>query len=104
MLKFLKRSKPGLIGLDISSSAIKLLELGLGPDGYVVESYGAEPLPENAVVEQEIVDLDAVSEAIKRLKSTTKAKAKAVAVAVAGSAVITKTIEVPASLKEDQIE
>ena len=104
MLKFLKRSKPGLIGLDISASAIKLLELSLGPDGYVVESYGAEPLPEDAVVEQDIVDLEAVSEAIQRLKKTTKANAKSVAVAVAGSAVITKTIEVPASLKEDQIE
>ena len=104
MLNFPKRSKRGLIGLDISASAIKLLELSLGPDGYVVERYGAEPLPENALVEQEIVDIEAVSNAIKRLKASTKAKSKAVAVAVAGSAVITKIIEVPASLKEDQIE
>ena len=104
MLKLLQGSKSGLLGLDISASAIKLLELSLGPQGYVVESYGVEALPENALVEQEIVDVEAVSSAIKRLKATTKAKPKSVAVAVAGSAVITKTIEVPASLKEEQIE
>jgi type IV pilus assembly protein PilM len=99
MLKLFGSRKPGLVGIDISASAIKLLELSRDDEGWVVESYGAEPLPENTVVEQNIVDIDAVAEAIKRLQSSTKFKAKLAAVAVAGSAVITKTIEVPASLK-----
>ncbi len=72
--------------------------------GGSLKAMAAEPLPENTVVEQNIVDIDAVAEAIKRLQSSTKFKAKLAAVAVAGSAVITKIIEVPASLKENQIE
>ena len=104
MLKLFGGRKPGLVGLDISASAIKLLELSCDDEGYVVESYGAEPLPENTVVEQNIVDVEAVAEAIKRLQASTQFKSKLAAVAVAGSAVITKTIEVPASLKENQIE
>ena len=104
MLKLFGGRKLGLVGLDISASAIKLLELSRDDGGYVVESYGAEPLPENTVVEQNIVDVDAVAEAIKRLQASTQFKSKLAAVAVAGSAVITKTIEVPASLKENQIE
>ena len=104
MLNLFGGRKLGLVGLDISASAIKLLELSGGDGGYVVESYGVEPLPENTVVEQNIVDVAAVAEAIKRLQASTQFKSKAAAVAVAGSAVITKTIEVPASLKENQIE
>ena len=67
MLKLFGGRKSGLIGLDISASAIKLLELSRDDGGYVVESYGVEPLPENTVVEQNIVDVAAVAEAIKRL-------------------------------------
>ena len=51
MLKLFGGRKPGLVGIDISASAIKLLELSRDDGGYVVESYGAEPLPENTVDE-----------------------------------------------------
>ena len=45
------RSKARLVGIDISASAIKLLELSRDDGGYVVEGYGAEPPPENTVDE-----------------------------------------------------
>ena len=76
MLKLFGGRKPGLVGLDISASAIKLLELSRDDGGYVVESYGVEPLPENTVVEQNIVDVEAVAEAIKRLQASTQFKSK----------------------------
>ncbi len=104
ILSVLSGRKPSLVGLDISPSAVKMLELSFDGEGYVVENYGAEPLPENTIVEQNIVDLEAVSHAIRQLKKSTKFNAKLVAVAVAGSSVITKTIEVPATLKDNQIE
>jgi len=93
-----------MLGLDISSTSVKLLELSRSGGEYKVESYGVEPLPENAVVEKNISDVEGVGEAIQRLVERCKAKAKTAAVAVAGSAVITKTIEMTATLSEDEME
>ncbi|MFT7256597.1 MAG: type IV pilus assembly protein PilM, partial [Candidatus Azotimanducaceae bacterium] len=93
-----------MLGLDISSTSVKLLELSRSGGKYRVESYGVEPLPENAVVEKNISDVEGVGEAIQRLIERAKTKVKLAAVAVAGSAVITRTIEMPANLSEDEME
>ncbi|MEX0941924.1 MAG: pilus assembly protein PilM [Pseudomonadales bacterium] len=93
-----------MLGLDISSTSVKLLELSRSGGKYRVESYGVEPLPENAVVEKNIADVEGVGEAIQRLVARSKTKVKDAAVAVAGSAVITKTIEMSANLSEDEME
>jgi type IV pilus assembly protein PilM len=93
-----------MLGLDISSTSVKLLELSKSGGEYRVESYGVEPLPENAVVEKNISDVEGVGEAIQRLVERCKTKVKLAAVAVAGSAVITKTIEMTATLNEDEME
>ena len=93
-----------MLGLDISSTSVKLLELSKSGGGYQVESYGVEPLPENAVVEKNISDVEGVGDAIARLVERSKTKVKLAAVAVAGSAVITKTIEMTAALSEDEME
>ena len=93
-----------MLGLDISSTSVKLLELSRSGGQYQVESYGVEPLPENAVVEKNISDVEGVGEAIARLIERCKTKVKLAAVAVAGSAVITKTIEMGATLSDDEME
>ena len=93
-----------LLGLDISSTSVKLLELSRSGPRYRVESYGVEPLPPNAVVEKNISDVEGVGDAVKRLIGRTKASSRTCAVAVAGSAVITKTIEMDASLSDDEME
>ena len=93
-----------LLGLDISSTSVKLLELSKSGARYRVESYGVEPLPPNAVVEKNISDVEGVGDAVKRLIARTKASSRMSAVAVAGSAVITKTIEMDASLSDDDME
>jgi type IV pilus assembly protein PilM len=69
-----------------------------------VEAYAVEPLPPNAVVEKNISDVDGVGEAIKRVISRAKSPCKGAAVAVAGSAVITKTIEMDSSLSDEDME
>ncbi len=99
------RSKSNvLLGLDISSTSVKLLEISKNSDRYRVESYAVEPLPPNAVVEKNISDVEGVGEAIKRVLSRSKSSAKQAAVAVAGSAVITKTIEMDAAMSDDDME
>ena len=95
---------PSLIGVDISSTAVKLLQLTQVGQRYRVEHYAVEPLPPNAVVEKNIVEVEAVGEAIRRALNRSGAKIKQAAAAVAGSAVITKMIPMPADLSEDDME
>ncbi len=95
---------PPLVGLDISSTAVKLLQLSQAGNRYRVEHYAVEPLPPNAVVEKNIVEVEAVGEAIRRAVQRSGLKVKNAAVAVSGSAVITKVIPMPADLTEDDLE
>jgi len=99
-----KNSSNMLLGLDISSTSVKLLEISRSGARYRVEAYGVEPLPPNAVVEKNISDVEGVGDAVKRLVGRAKASSRVCAVAVAGSAVITKTIEMDAALSDDDME
>ena len=99
-----KPKKPPVLGLDISSTAVKLLELGKSGDRLRVESYAVEPLPPNSVIEKNISDVEAVGEAIKRVVKRSGSRTRFAAAAVAGSAVITKTVSMPANLSEDELE
>lgn len=104
MLKLFGGNKPAILGLDISTTAVKLLELSKSGNRYRVESYAVEPLPPNSVIEKNISDVDAVGEAIKRAVKRSGTKLKDAAAAVAGSSVITKVISMPAALSDDDME
>ncbi|MDG6400437.1 pilus assembly protein PilM [Pseudomonas quasicaspiana] len=93
-----------LLGIDISSTSVKLLELSRSGTRYKVESYAVEPLPANAVIEKNIAELEGVGNALARVLAKARTSVKSVAVAVAGSAVITKTIEMDAGLSDDDME
>lgn len=93
-----------LLGIDISSTSIKLLELSRQGNRYRVEAYAVEPLPANAVTEKNIAELDGVGQALSRVLIKARTSLKNVAVAVAGSAVITKTLEMEAGLSDDEME
>ncbi len=104
ILGFLERKAKPVLGLDISSTSVKLLSLSKQGDRYRVEHYAVKALPPNAVVEKNINDFEAVAEVIKQAVQQSKAKIELAAVAVAGSAVITKMIEMPAGLSDDAME
>jgi type IV pilus assembly protein PilM len=95
---------PPLVGLDISSTAVKLLQLSQSGGRYRIEHYAVEPLPPNAVVEKNIVEVEAVGEAIRRAVQRSGIKSKFAAAAVAGSAIITKVLPMQADLSEDELE
>ena len=102
---FLFKSKqPAIVGVDISSTSVKLLELSRTGSGFKVESHAVEPLPAEAVAEKAIQDVEAVGEALRRAVKKSGTKARLAAVAVPGSAVITKIITMPASLSDDDME
>jgi len=100
----LGKKSSAVLGVDISSSSVKLLELSKQGDRYRVESYAVEPLSANAVVEKNITDVEAVGDALKRVTSKARSSAKQVAVAVSGSAVITKLIQMNGGLNEFEME
>jgi type IV pilus assembly protein PilM len=100
---FNKKSVP-VLGIDISSTSVKLLALSRNGDNYTVESYGVVPMPPNSVIEKNIHEVSAVADTILKLVEQSKTKLTHAAVAVAGSAVITKVIEMDAELSEDNME
>ena len=104
MFQFLPRKHRPLLGLDITTSSIKLIELSMAGGQYRVESYAAEPTPQNAVNEKTIVDADAVGEAIARAAKRAGASSREVAIAISGDAAITKVIQMPRSLRESELE
>ncbi len=98
------RSPQSLLGIDISSSVVKVLELGLKGGKYSVESYAVEPLPSNAVVESKIENKEDVAAAIRRAVKRSGSKVKDAAVAVPANSAITKIISYPASLSDREME
>jgi type IV pilus assembly protein PilM len=100
---FQNRHRP-VIGLDITTSSIKLIELSKSGDQYRVESFAAEAAPPSAINEKAIVDSAAVGEAIRRAVKKAGARTKEVAVAISGDAAITKLIQLPNSLRKNELE
>jgi type IV pilus assembly protein PilM len=98
-----KKHRP-LIGLDITTSSVKLIELG-GSDGqYRVESYAAEATPQNSVNEKAVVDPTSVGDAVRRAVKRSGARSRECAIAISGDAAITKIIQMPGSLAENELE
>src|SRR5512147_187933 len=96
---------PPLFGLDISSSSVKMLEIvDAGKGAYRVERYAIEPLARDAVVDGNINNLEAVTDAVRRAHKRLGTRTKYVAMAVPTGAVISKKIVVPASLREEELE
>ncbi len=96
--------KAGLIGLDITATSVKLLELKPTKKGFKVISYAVEPLPANAVNEKNLQDVEAVGEAIRQAVKRSGTRTKACAVAVPSAMVITKVIQMDDSLKDHEMD
>ncbi len=94
-----------LIGLDISSSAVKMVELANdGKDGYRVERYSIEVLPRDVVADGNIVNLEAAAETVRRAWRKLATSTRLVAAALPASHVITKKIIVAAGQREEELE
>jgi len=92
-----------VLGIDITTTVVKLLELSKLGDNYRVESYMVAPLPRDAVVDKHITDVAIISEAIKKAVERSGTDLKQAAVAVGGSSVITKLINLPADLTDGEM-
>ncbi|MGQ9645255.1 MAG: type IV pilus assembly protein PilM [Thermodesulfobacteriota bacterium] len=87
--------KKDVLGLDIGSSSVKLVELNRAKGGFKLENLGLSPLPPEAIVDGALMDSVTIIDAIRELVSTTKTKRKDVVTSVSGHSVIVKKITLP---------
>lgn len=101
----LGQGNPPLVGIDISTSSVRLVELVQGAKGEIrLERYAAEPLPRNAVTDGNIENMDQVVEAVRRVWKKSGTRARHAALGMPPASVITKKIILPSGLPEDQLE
>ncbi len=101
----LGRKHPPMIGLDISSSSVKLVELDQTAGGdYVLERFASEPFEKGWITDGQIEKFEEVAAAVRRVVTKSGTKTKQVVMAMPQSAVITKKIMLPAGLREEEME
>ncbi|MGE5622982.1 MAG: pilus assembly protein PilM, partial [Bacillota bacterium] len=101
----LGKKNPPLVGLDISTSGVKLVELSeAGKNEYRLERFASEPLPRGAVVDGNIENIEQVSDAVRRVWKKSGTRARHAALGMPPASVITKKIVLPGGLTEDQLE
>lgn len=104
VLKLFGKKADPVIGLDIGSTSVRLLQLSSHGSGFRIDHFAIEPLGEGVVVDKAVQDVEAISNAISRAIKASGTRAKSCAIAVSGSAVFTKTISLPSNLAEADIE
>jgi type IV pilus assembly protein PilM len=92
-----KKKHEGLVGLDIGSSSVKVVELKQCQEGYELVNLALDPLGQDVIVDGSIMDAPSVSAVIEKIFQENKIEHDHVAVSVSGHAVIVKRITVAAS-------
>ena len=101
----LGRKHPPMIGLDVSSSSVKLVELSRNAAGELtLERFASEPLEKGWITDGQIEKFDEVAEAVRSVVSKSGTRTKLAALAMPQSSVITKKIMLPAGLREEEME
>ncbi len=102
---FFNDTTPPLIGVDISTSAVKMVELSASGKGvYRLEGYSIAAIPKDAVTDGNIVGLEQVSDAVKLAWKLLGTREKRAALALPSAAVITKKVMMSANLRETDME
>lgn len=105
LFDFFKERTPPLIGVDISSTTVKMVELsGDGKSSIHLESYSIAPLPRDAVVDGNIASLENVGESVRRAWKLLNTREKNAALALPAAAVISKKVNMQAGLSETEME
>ena len=105
-LDFFKMKSPPLIGVDISSSSVKMVELSLidkESKTYRIERYAIESMPADAMLDGAIENMEAVSECLRRGWKRMGTRQKNVVLALPATDVITKKIVVPDGQREEDL-
>ncbi len=101
----LGRKHQAMIGLDISSSGVKLVELSQAGSGeFILDRFASESFEKGWIADGQIEKFDEVADAVRKVVAKSGTRTKLVAMAMPQSAVITKRIMLPAGLREEEME
>jgi type IV pilus assembly protein PilM len=101
----LSRKHQAMIGLDISSSGVKLVELSQAGSGeFILDRFASESFEKGWIADGQIEKFDEVADAVRKVVAKSGTRTKLVAMAMPQSAVITKRIMLPAGLREEEME
>lgn len=103
-MRWFKHRHRAVLGIDISASAVKVLELSRSGEGYKVDSYGISALTQNAASNPGSAPIDGVAQAIKVALKHAGTKTRNACVAIADSVVMSKRISIPSTLTQAAIE
>ena len=101
---FATRRRRPLLGLDITASSVKLIELSAHRGGYSVEAFAAEAFPSQTVSDSTIVDAETVGDSIRRAVRRSGSRTRDAAIALGGDSAITRVIEMPRHLRGAELE
>lgn len=103
-MRFLTKSNKQIIGVDVTSTSVKMVEITRQQGLYHLKNYGIEPLSRGMVVDKEIKDTEAVGDAINRLSRSLNLSSKTAATAVSGASVISKIIDMDTAMSDTDRE
>jgi type IV pilus assembly protein PilM len=98
---FLFKKKKEVIGVDVGSSSVKLVQLKENKGSYQLLNVGIVPLSPEAIVDNTLMDSPSISGAIKQLAASLGVKVKDVACSISGNSVIIRKIVLPAMPSEE---
>ncbi len=97
------KPKKDVVGIDIGSSSVKLVQLKKQKGVYHLESFGMAPLPSETIVDNTIMDSASIKEAVRSLLESQKIKTKNVVTSMSGNSVIIRKILLP-KMSEEELE
>lgn len=103
-MRLLTKSNRQLVGVDITSTSVKMVEITRQQGLFHLKNYGIEPLARGLVADKNIVEVEAVSEAVNKLYRSHSFGSKNAATAVSGAAVISKIIEMDTVMSDTERE
>ncbi len=98
---FLFKKKKEVIGIDVGSSSVKLVQLKDNKGSYQLLNASIFALPPEAIVDNSLMDTSSIAETIKNLVSSLGIKVKDVACSISGNSVIIRKIVLPAMPQEE---
>ncbi|GFE61527.1 type IV pilus biogenesis protein PilM [Geobacter sp. AOG2] len=98
---FLFKRQKDIIGIDIGSSSVKLVQIKCLKDAFQLLNVGIVPLPPEAIVDNTLIDSSSIVMALRNLVASMGVKAKDVACSISGNSVIIRKITLPAMPAEE---
>ena len=100
---FSKKKRGKILGIDIGTTSVKVLEFSKSGRSMVAERYGYEPLTPGVIIDHKIKDVPEVATSLRRAIKKSGSKARRGAICVPSSHVISKVVSVQADMSEDEL-